>query len=113
MRSRNATFQCRPQNADTEVAASGRFIQIQARLNANASDQSPILYDLSVSSLDSTCDIDGDGDIDRNDIAAIVAARNTTVPPSNPVMDADGNGVINVNDARACTLRCTRPQCAP
>jgi hypothetical protein len=26
--------------------------------------------------------------------------------------DYDGNKFINVNDARGCTLQCTRPKCA-
>ncbi len=57
------------------------------------------------------CDIDGDADIDKLDIAAITKLRNK--PASvNPKADADGNGTINVNDARACTLLCTRPSCA-
>jgi hypothetical protein len=58
------------------------------------------------------CDMDSDGDIDRNDVSAVTALRGTTVPPSPPLADADGNGVININDARACTLLCTRPRCA-
>ena len=57
------------------------------------------------------CDLDSDGDIDRLDIAAITRLRNK--PASmNPLADLDGNGVININDARGCTLLCTRPSCA-
>jgi hypothetical protein len=57
------------------------------------------------------CDIDGDSDIDKLDIAAITKLRNKPAS-ANPAADADGNGTINVNDARACVLRCTRPSCA-
>ncbi len=57
------------------------------------------------------CDIDGDRDVDRNDIGMITAARNTPAAPGDP-RDNDGNGVINVNDARQCTLLCTLPRCA-
>jgi hypothetical protein len=57
------------------------------------------------------CDIDLDGDVDRNDISAITAARNTPALPGDP-RDNDGNGVINVNDARQCTLLCTLARCA-
>jgi Thrombospondin type 3 repeat len=57
------------------------------------------------------CDIDGDGDIDKLDIAAITALRNKPAS-ANPKADADGNGIININDARACTLKCTRASCA-
>jgi hypothetical protein len=58
------------------------------------------------------CDMDNDGDIDSIDIRAITALRNRTVPPADARADADFNGIINVNDARACTLRCTRQNCA-
>jgi hypothetical protein len=59
-----------------------------------------------------TCDMNGDGKIDRTDIAAITALRNK--PASvNPKADADGNGMINVVDARICTGRCTNAGCAP
>lgn len=57
------------------------------------------------------CDIDGDGDIDKLDISAITALRNKPAS-ANPKADADSNGIININDARACTLKCTRASCA-
>jgi hypothetical protein len=57
------------------------------------------------------CDIDNDRDIDRLDIAAITAGRGQKAVPGDG-RDADGDGRITVNDARACTLRCTRPRCA-
>jgi hypothetical protein len=60
-----------------------------------------------------TCDIDQDGDVDRNDVNLIFAVRGQKVPPADPNRDIDGDGVITVNDARACVLKCTRPNCAP
>lgn len=58
------------------------------------------------------CDADGDDDVDREDIAAIVALRNTPAAgPADP-LDRDGNGTINVLDARQCALECTNPDCA-
>lgn len=57
------------------------------------------------------CDIDGDGDIDSIDVARVMALRNKAASVE-PKADADGNGTINVNDARACVLKCTRPTCA-
>jgi hypothetical protein len=56
--------------------------------------------------------MDADGDIDRNDIRMITALRGQTVPPAPAAADVDNNKVINVNDARGCTLRCTKPKCA-
>ncbi len=58
------------------------------------------------------CDVDNNGQMDRNDISAIFLARNTFVPAGDP-RDADGDGVITVGDARICTSACSKPQCAP
>lgn len=57
------------------------------------------------------CDLDNDRDVDRLDISAIVAGRGQQAVPGDG-RDVDGDGRITVNDARACTLRCTRPRCA-
>ncbi len=58
------------------------------------------------------CDCDEDGDVDINDIQKIFADRNQPATgPSDP-RDADGDGVITVNDGRACVLKCTNAQCA-
>ncbi len=58
------------------------------------------------------CDVNEDGHVDRNDINAIFAARNTPAAPAD-LADANGDGVITVEDARICALRCTNPECAP
>ena len=95
-----------------QFALAGQFIEVQTRLNAGAGGQSPVLFDLTVASLVTKCDVDADGDIDRADLNLIMAARNQPASgPSDP-RDADGDGMITVNDGRACTLRCTRPNCA-
>jgi hypothetical protein len=57
------------------------------------------------------CDINGDGKVDRNDIAAIFALRNTFA--ADAAYDVDCTGTITVNTARACALQCTNPGCAP
>ncbi len=57
------------------------------------------------------CDVDNDGDVDRDDIMAIFAARNQPAAPGDP-RDNDGDGVITVLDARQCVLLCTLPGCA-
>jgi streptogramin lyase len=91
---------------------SGRFIQVQARLNANTTNQSPVLFDLTVASNASgACDVDVDGDVDSIDIALIRAAIGQT-PTLNDPRDANGDGKITINDARYCALRCTRTSCA-
>ncbi len=58
------------------------------------------------------CDLDGDADIDRVDIRAITGLRGQRVPPAPAAADLDGNGRVNVNDARGCALNCSRPRCA-
>ncbi len=57
------------------------------------------------------CDVDLDRDIDRDDINLIYAARNKPADGLADPRDADRNGVINVLDARQCTLKCTRANC--
>jgi hypothetical protein len=59
------------------------------------------------------CDVDGDGDVDASDVAAIFAARGSLASGPDDVRDANGDGVISVNDGRACVLQCTNPGCAP
>jgi len=56
-------------------------------------------------------DIDGDGDVDRDDINIIKAHRGE---PANvcPECDIDGDGIITVRDARKLVKICTCPGCA-
>lgn len=91
---------------------SGRFIQVQTRLNANQNDQSPILFDLLIATADTAaCKVDTDDDVDKLDLALISKARGKTAQPGDP-RDADRNGVINTIDVKLCTKQCTRPNCA-
>lgn len=94
-----------------QFSAQGKFIEIQTRLNANTSDLSPVVFDLSVNSLVTSCDIDLDGDIDTADLSLIRAGIGQT-PAANDPRDATGDNKITINDVRACTLRCTRAGCA-
>ncbi len=66
----------------------------------------------SVSVQAAVCDADADGDVDRNDIRLIFAARNTPANGPDDPRDADGNGFINVLDGRRCTLNCSFTNCA-
>ncbi len=59
------------------------------------------------------CDIDGNGIVDRNDIAQILARRNQPASGPGDPADVDGDGAITVLDARKCVLRCTNPGCTP
>lgn len=64
------------------------------------------------SALAGVCDIDSDGDIDRDDIVEIAAARNTPASGPDDPRDANGDGTISILDSRTCTLQCTLLQCA-
>lgn len=59
------------------------------------------------------CDIDDNEIIDIKDIRAISLNRNQPASDPDDPMDWDGNGLINVLDARGCVLACTYPRCAP
>jgi hypothetical protein len=99
----------------TQFAAMGRYIQIQTRLTANTDDESPIVFDLTVESLNGqvqqTCDVDGDGDIDRGDVRFILMNRNQPSSGPDDPADADGDGQITVRDAKICISQCTNPRC--
>ncbi len=59
------------------------------------------------------CDVDGDQDVDRDDIMLIFAARGQPADGPDDPRDANGDGIITVNDGRECVLQCTNPACAP
>ena len=57
------------------------------------------------------CDIDGDMNVDMDDLMMIRAARNMSALPGD-LRDNDGNGVINTLDFRQCAIQCTQNRCA-
>jgi hypothetical protein len=57
-------------------------------------------------------DLDSDGDVDRDDLNRLLAARNTNATGPGDPRDLDGDGRITVLDGRRLTLLCTRPGCA-
>jgi hypothetical protein len=57
------------------------------------------------------CDLDNDLDVDTGDINLIMAVRNQTAAAGDP-RDVNADALINANDARVCTLQCTRARCA-
>ncbi len=101
-----------PVAKNVAFSATGRFLQVQVRFNANTAGESPLLYDLTVQSRTTSCDIDNDGDVDRNDVSLIRAALGQTVAVNDP-RDPNGDRKITVVDTRTCATRCTRPNCTP
>lgn len=59
------------------------------------------------------CDVDTDGDIDRIDVNMIFASRGQTATGPDDPRDSTGDGLISINDGRACVLKCTNPRCVP
>ncbi len=61
-----------------------------------------------------TGDLDGDNDVDRDDLNILLLDRNKSVSESScgTACDLDGDGVITGLDARKLVLLCTRPRCA-
>ena len=57
-------------------------------------------------------DVDGDGDVDRDDIAIVFATRGTIASGPDDPRDMDGDGLITVGDGRLIVYECTRPMCA-
>lgn len=71
-----------------------------------SSDHDPLLVAVKL-----VPDLDGDGDVDNNDVQVVLAARNTVAVNNDP-RDINRDGFINVTDARALSLQCTRARCA-
>ncbi len=59
------------------------------------------------------CDVDGNTQIDINDIRTIFAARGQTATGPDDPRDSNGDGLISINDGRLCVLQCAKPRCAP
>jgi hypothetical protein len=57
-------------------------------------------------------DVNGDGHVDRADIAIVFATRGTLADGPDDPRDMDGDGLITVGDGRLIVYECTRPMCA-
>ena len=69
------------------------------------------IYEINADNLLPAGDMDGDGDVDRDDIGIIRSHRGE---PASVCFecDIDGDGVITIRDARKLVKMCTRPRCA-
>ncbi|WP_062064485.1 ExeM/NucH family extracellular endonuclease [Cellvibrio sp. OA-2007] len=91
---------------NTEFKSPAQINNFYAPDAYRSSDHDPLLISLKL-----VIDLDGDGDVDKNDVQIITSARGAT-PTAFDQRDVNGDGVINALDARALTLQCTRPGCA-
>lgn len=57
-------------------------------------------------------DLDGDTDVDNNDLKILQAALNKPANGPNDLRDLDGDMKITALDSRKLVLLCTRPRCA-
>jgi glucose/arabinose dehydrogenase len=57
-------------------------------------------------------DVDGDGDVDRDDLIPVLLARGTPADGPDDRRDVDGNGWIGRRDVYLVVSNCDRPQCA-
>lgn len=99
-------------SGSTLSGVNGRYLETRVTFNANAANQSPVLFDLTLNSAVGSCDADGNGKVDSNDISLIRAGIGQTPTASDP-RDANGDGKITVVDARLCVFKCTNANCAP
>ncbi len=101
-------------NGASLAAFTGQYIGIRATLKPTPGGVTPVLSDLKVSSVTqqgNKCDVDKDGDIDKNDLSLISKARGQTALPGDP-RDSDGDLKITPNDVKVCIQLCTRANCA-
>ena len=68
------------------------------------------IYEINADDLLSAGDIDGDGDVDRDDVNIIKDHLGETAGVC-PECDIDGDGVITIPDAGKLVKMCTRPRC--
>lgn len=104
----NVNFQ--PRTNCQPLEQQGRFLLLRAKLQAGTDGSSPAFQQ--IAAVTKPCDVNGDGVVDKRDLALITSALNTNASGFADPRDADGNGRINVLDLRACTQQCTRAGCA-
>jgi uncharacterized protein len=90
-----------------EFKSAGQQLSFYAPDAYRSSDHDPLVVSIKL-----VADLDGDGDVDRMDVGLISAARNTQVIGFDR-RDINGDGFINLTDARLLALQCTRLNCAP
>lgn len=91
---------------NTEFKSASQITNFYSPDAYRSSDHDPLVISLKL-----IIDLDGDGDVDKNDLEIVTNARGAT-PTAFDQRDINGDGIINANDVRALTLQCTRSGCA-
>ena len=105
-----------PSVFETEIEQGGVFWPISTDMlyrlvkNDGSSDHRLVWLDLWTNATGLPGDLNGDGDIDRDDIAIIRSHLNQSADEC-PDCDIDGNGVVTILDARKLVKMCTCPRC--
>ena len=97
------------------LTLSGQFIQIRTTLTPNDEGESPVLFDLTVTSLEPqgrVCDLNEDEIIDIYDILGIYFTIGDSAPPFDP-RDYVVDQVIKWDDVQGCIYQCTYKYCLP
>ncbi|NOX91237.1 MAG: hypothetical protein GXP18_01950 [Gammaproteobacteria bacterium] len=84
------------------------LVSFSARSSSGGFSQCPVTLEVLTIQ---KCDVDGDNNIDTNDISLIFADRNTPATGPGDPRDMDEDGVITVLDARQCVLQCDLANC--
>lgn len=91
---------------NTEFKSAGQVASFYNGDAYRSSDHDPLIVSLKL-----VIDLDGDGDVDNNDLAVVTAARNSAAS-ANDARDVNRDGFITAADVRALALQCTRARCA-
>ncbi|GAA0350978.1 hypothetical protein GCM10009092_14220 [Bowmanella denitrificans] len=75
------------------------------------SDHDPVLVSFNLQGVAVTGDFDGDGDVDRNDISALMRAI-ASRQEIDMAFDLNEDGVVNTRDVQMMSRLCTRTGCA-
>jgi hypothetical protein len=87
-------------------AVAGRYIYVRARLTS-ANQTSPVLSDLTIKACPKFGDVNNDCCVDRTDFNLVLAEIRSR--GSNPVYDVNGDGAVNIADARRVAVLFCNP----